>query len=108
MDLDSGSPLAAELTDWFWQFGVQRRAPYALGPSEWLRSLYDARSSLRTFRAARVSKAGAFTLTPVLPGEYFIVAVPDEGMADFPDQKLLAALARWRRRFASLRARSRL
>jgi hypothetical protein len=46
MDHDSGSTLAAELTDWFWRSGMQRRAPYALGPSDWLRTLYDVRSSL--------------------------------------------------------------
>ncbi len=53
----------------------------------------DARSATRTFRAARVSKAGAFSLTAVLPGEYFIVAVPDDASADFPDEKFLTALA---------------
>jgi carboxypeptidase family protein len=53
----------------------------------------DARSATRTFRAVRVSKAGAFTLTPVLPGEYFIVAVPDDASANFPDEKFLTVLA---------------
>lgn len=46
MDHDSGSTVAAELTDWYWKLGVQRRAPYALGPSDWLRTLYDVRVSL--------------------------------------------------------------
>jgi hypothetical protein len=53
----------------------------------------DARSARRTFRAARVSKAGAYSLPAVLPGEYFIVAVPDEATADFPDTKVMEALA---------------
>lgn len=53
----------------------------------------DAPSARRTFRAARVSKAGAFSLAAVLPGEYFIVAVPDEATFDFPDAKFMDALA---------------
>ena len=50
MDHDSGSTLAAELTDWFWRSGVQRRAPYSLGPSDWLRTLYDVRSSFASVK----------------------------------------------------------
>jgi len=53
----------------------------------------EARSATRTFRAARVSKTGAYRLPAVLPGEYFIVAVPDEATADFPDTKVMEALA---------------
>ena len=53
----------------------------------------EARAASRTFRAVRVSKTGVFTLPAVLPGDYFILAVPDEAAADFPDERLLTALA---------------
>jgi protocatechuate 3,4-dioxygenase beta subunit len=53
----------------------------------------DAQFARRTFRAGRASKAGAFSLPAVLPGEYFIVAVPDEATADFPDAKFMETLA---------------
>jgi hypothetical protein len=53
----------------------------------------DARSATRTFRAVRVSKAGRFSVPAVLPGEYFVVAVPDEGTIDFPDTKFMEAMA---------------
>jgi protocatechuate 3,4-dioxygenase beta subunit len=53
----------------------------------------EARFSTRMFRAARVSTSGTFSLQPVLPGEYFIAAVPDDATADFPDTKFLEALA---------------
>jgi hypothetical protein len=46
----------------------------------------------RMFRTARVSRTGTFSLKPVLPGEYFIVALTDDGTADFPDAKFLEAL----------------
>ena len=45
------------------------------------------------FRSARVSKTGAFSLRPVLPGEYFIAAVADDATAEFPEPKFLEALA---------------
>ncbi len=53
----------------------------------------DARTGARMFRTARVSKAGTFSLKPVLPGEYFIAAIADDATADFPDTKFLEALA---------------
>ena len=53
----------------------------------------DVRAGARMFRTARVSKSGAFSLRPVLPGEYFIAAVGDDATADFPDSKLLEALS---------------
>jgi hypothetical protein len=53
----------------------------------------EARASPRMFRAARVSQPGTFSFQPVLPGDYFLAAVPDEATADFPDTKLLEALA---------------
>jgi hypothetical protein len=53
----------------------------------------DARSSLRSFRAARVLKTGAFTLASVLPGEYLIAAVADAATGEWPDERLIAKLA---------------
>jgi hypothetical protein len=46
MDHVSCLGLASELVEWYWRHGAARRAPYALGPSDWLRSLYDTRASL--------------------------------------------------------------
>jgi hypothetical protein len=53
----------------------------------------DVRTGARMFRSARVSRTGAFSLRPILPGEYFIAAVADDTTADFPDSKFLDALA---------------
>ncbi len=53
----------------------------------------EIRTGARMFRSARVSKTGAFTVRPVLPGEYFITAVADDATADFPEPKFLEALA---------------
>jgi len=53
----------------------------------------EVRTGARMFRSARVSKTGAFSLRPVLPGEYFIAAVADDATAEFPDSKFLEALA---------------
>lgn len=53
----------------------------------------DVRTGARMFRSARVSRTGTFSLKPVLPGEYFIAAIADDAIADFPDAKFLEALA---------------
>jgi protocatechuate 3,4-dioxygenase beta subunit len=53
----------------------------------------DARSTVTSFRAVRVSRTGMFRVTPLLPGDYFVAAMADESAADFPDAKFLAALA---------------
>ena len=53
----------------------------------------EVRTGARMFRNLRVSKTGAFTLRPVLPGEYFIAAVADDATAEFPELKYLEALA---------------
>jgi hypothetical protein len=58
-------------------------------PSRWR----DARSTVTSFRAIRVSRTGTFRMTPLLPGDYFVAALADEGAADFPDVKFLTALA---------------
>src|SRR5262249_16694947 len=53
----------------------------------------EIRIVARMFRNVRVSKAGAFSLRPVVPGEYFIAAVADDATAEFPEPKFLEALA---------------
>lgn len=58
-------------------------------PSRWR----DARLSTRSFLAARPTKAGAFSFATVPPGDYFIVAVPDESAGTWPDEEFLARLA---------------
>lgn len=46
------------------------------------------------FRRTRVSPAGAFTVSPLPPGDYYIVAVPDELSSDWQDVAFLDALSR--------------
>ena len=53
----------------------------------------EVRPGSRMFRSVRASKAGAFTLRPMLPGEYFVAAVADDATAEFPEPKFLEALA---------------
>ena len=53
----------------------------------------EIRPGARMFRSARASKTGAFTLRPVLPGDYFIAAVADDATAEFPEPGFLEALA---------------
>jgi len=53
----------------------------------------EVRPGGRMFRSARASKTGAFTLRPVLPGDYFIAAIADDATAEFPEPKFLEALA---------------
>jgi hypothetical protein len=53
----------------------------------------DALSTSRVVRTARVDATGAFTFPTVLPGDYFVVAVADSQVYDWPDQKLLARLS---------------
>lgn len=53
----------------------------------------DVRNGARMFRTARVSATGTFSFKPVLPGEYFVAAINDDGTAEFPDAKFLDALA---------------
>lgn len=53
----------------------------------------DARNSTRAFRSVRVSKTGAFSVTALPAGEYFVVATLDDAEASWPDQRLLTGLA---------------
>ena len=41
----------------------------------------------------RVTAAGAFTLTGVMPGLYLVAAIRDEEAADWPDEAFLARIA---------------
>jgi len=50
-------------------------------------------ASSRVFVVSRAKSTGAFTLTAPKPGAYFIVAVPDEQLADWQDPAILAKLA---------------
>ena len=54
----------------------------------------DVRPGARMFRSVRSSKAGQYNFRPVLPGEYFIAAIADDGTAEFPEPKFLEALSR--------------
>jgi len=53
----------------------------------------DARVSSRTFRVARPTTAGTFTLNNMPPGDYFVVAIRDEDAGDWPDGQFLTRLA---------------
>ena len=45
------------------------------------------------FNTVRVSKAGAFTIANLIPGEYFVVAASEHVADEWPDERLLARLA---------------
>lgn len=53
----------------------------------------EIRPGSRLVKSVRPSKTGAFSLRPVLPGEYFIAAVADDATAEFPEPKFLERLA---------------
>jgi hypothetical protein len=48
----------------------------------------------RRLRTARVGIDGTYTINALVPGEYFVVAVTEEGFADWQDPALLQALTR--------------
>ena len=48
----------------------------------------------RRFRSVRVEPTGAFKISPLPAGSYFIVAVPDEVTGDWQDPSFLDALSR--------------
>jgi hypothetical protein len=52
------------------------------------------------FRAIAISPSGAFSVTGMPPGEYFVVAVPDEASVDWQDARRLEVLARTAERVA--------
>jgi hypothetical protein len=54
----------------------------------------DAGPNSRRFRTARSTATGLFGISDVPPGEYYVLAVPDEQSADWRDPARLDALAR--------------
>jgi len=48
----------------------------------------------RRFQSARVSPAGAYTIGPLPPGDYFVVAIPEEQSPDWQDPRQIDALSR--------------
>jgi hypothetical protein len=48
----------------------------------------------RRVRTARAGVDGTYTITALVPGEYYVAAVAEEGFADWQDPALLAALSR--------------
>lgn len=54
----------------------------------------DFAGAPRRLLSARAATSGAYQVSALPPGEYFVVAVTDEAAADFPDLKLLRTLAR--------------
>jgi hypothetical protein len=48
----------------------------------------------RRVRTTRAGPDGVYTITALVPGEYYVAAVNEEGFADWQDPALLAALAR--------------
>jgi hypothetical protein len=48
----------------------------------------------RRIRALRASEAGTYSVRGVPPGDYFMVAIPDRDIADFPDPRMLEALSK--------------
>jgi hypothetical protein len=50
--------------------------------------------SPRRFRRVRVEASGAFKISPLPAGSYFLVAVPDDAIGDWQDPSFLEALSR--------------
>jgi hypothetical protein len=58
-----------------------------------LQVLWTPTTSLLRMRSVRASTTGAYTVTSLPPGEYHVVAVPDEQSSGWQDAKRLAELA---------------
>jgi hypothetical protein len=54
----------------------------------------DAGPNSRRFRTARTGPQGEFLIAGVAPGDYYIIAVPEEQAADWRDWPVLDSLAR--------------
>ncbi|HET9269209.1 MAG TPA: carboxypeptidase-like regulatory domain-containing protein [Vicinamibacterales bacterium] len=57
-------------------------------------------AAARRFRAVAISPPGAFAVAGLAPGDYFVVAVPDEASVDWQDPRRLDVLARTAERVA--------
>ena len=53
----------------------------------------------RRIRALRASETGTYSVRGVPPGDYFLVAIPDRDLADFPDPRMLEMLTKIATRF---------
>jgi hypothetical protein len=60
----------------------------------------DAGPNSKRFRTARANLRGEFGMSGVLPGEYYLVAIPEEASADWRDPSSLDGLARIATRIA--------
>jgi len=49
---------------------------------------------VRRIRTIRAAETGAYSVRGVPPGDYFVVAIPDAEIGDFPDPVMLDALSR--------------
>ena len=58
-----------------------------------IQSMWIPTTSLLRMRSIRASTTGAYSVTSLPPGEYYVVAVPEEQSANWQDPKRLAALA---------------
>jgi hypothetical protein len=58
-----------------------------------IQSMWIPTTSLFRMRSIRASTTGAYSVTSLPPGEYYVVAVPEEQSANWQDPKRLAALA---------------
>jgi hypothetical protein len=56
-------------------------------------SMWTPTTSLFRMRSTRPSTTGAYTVTSLPAGEYYVVAVPEEQSANWQDPKRLAELA---------------
>jgi hypothetical protein len=52
----------------------------------------DAGPSPRRMKSARTGRAGEYSFTSIPPGDYYVVALPDERTADWRDAKFLDTL----------------
>lgn len=51
-----------ELIDWYWQYGVQRKGKYTLGPGDWLDQLYRSLRISETVEGSRAAPRPAMAL----------------------------------------------
>jgi hypothetical protein len=58
-----------------------------------IQSLWTPTTSLFRMRSIRPSTTGAYSVTSLPPGEYYVVAVPEEQSANWQDPKRLVELA---------------
>lgn len=62
-------------------------------PADW-RMWAEPEGAYRRYRAVAVSRAGAFTITSLISGDYLLAVVPDPESADWQQQSRLEALSK--------------